>query len=159
MPTSTSASPTRSGLPWRRILIAAAVVAVGIQLVPYGHRQQNPPVVAEPSWDRPETRVLFMRTCGDCHSHETQWPWYAKVAPVSWLTVHDVEEGREHFNVSRFGVGGEKDADEAVEMVESGEMPLWFYTPLHAEARLAPADRQALLAGMAATFGVKRDKR
>ena len=55
------------------------------QLVPYGRAHTNPPVVREPSWDSPRTRELAVRACFDCHSHETRWPWYSNVAPVSWL--------------------------------------------------------------------------
>ena len=88
----------------------------------------------------------------DCHSHETRWPWYAHLAPASWLLQRDVEEGREHFNVSTWD-RGPGDADEAYEEYAEGEMPLWFYTPLHPEARLGDEDRAALLAGLRATFG------
>ena len=73
---------------------------VAIQLVPYGRDHDNPAVIAEPNWDSPQTRDLFMTACGDCHSYETEWPWYSNIAPVSWLVQHDVEEGREKLNFS-----------------------------------------------------------
>jgi hypothetical protein len=63
-----------------------------------------------------------------------------------------VEEGREHLNVSAWGQG-EQEADEAAEMVEEGEMPLWFYLPLHAEARLTDQEKDRLIRGLEATFG------
>ncbi len=71
-----------------RALTARALVAVGavlliIQAVPYGRDHSNPPVQAEPPWDAPETRAVFLRVCGNCHSHETRWPWYSYVAPAS----------------------------------------------------------------------------
>lgn len=93
-----------------------------------------------------------MRTCGDCHSHETKWVWYSHIAPVSWLVQKDVMEGREHFNVSAWD-RGHGDADEAAEEYERSQMPLWFYTPLHSEARLSSEERTALLTGLRATFG------
>jgi Haem-binding domain len=64
-----------------------------IQLIPYGHDHANPPVGAEPAWDSPATRELATAACFDCHSNETEWPWYTSVAPFSWLTQRDVEEG------------------------------------------------------------------
>jgi hypothetical protein len=93
-----------------------------------------------------------MTACGDCHSYETEWPWYSNVAPISWLVQHDVEEGRAEFNVSRWG-RGENEADEAAETVQEGEMPLPVYLITHPEARLAAADEQALIQGLVATFG------
>lgn len=125
---------------------------VVIQLVPYGRDHDNPAIIAEPNWDSPQTRDLFMTACGDCHSYETEWPWYSHVAPVSWLVQHDVEEGRAEFNVSRWG-RGENEADEAAEVIQEGEMPLPVYLITHPEARLAAADEQALIQGLVATFG------
>ena len=133
-------------------------VAVGLallvlmQFVPYGRNHGNPPVLREPAWDTPRTRALFFTTCGDCHSHETKWPWYASIAPISWLVTHDVEEGRSELNVSRWGQG-KQEADEAAEMVREGEMPPWTYLLAHPEAKLGEADRRDLIRGLVATFG------
>jgi hypothetical protein len=138
-----------------KIGLALLALFVLLQLVPYGRGHDNPPVSGEPPWDAPRTRALFMRACGDCHSHSTEWPWYSHVAPVSWLVAHDVEEAREHFNVSTWD-RGPGDADEAAHEYEEGEMPLWFYVPLHPEAKLAAEERDQLLAGLRATFGGER---
>jgi len=132
--------------------LTALAALVLIQLVPYGRDHSNPPVANEPPWDSPETRRLFLATCGDCHSHETRWPWYASIAPASWLMQYDVEEGRSELNVSRWGEG-KQEGDEAAGMVRKGKMPPWFYLPLHPEARLAPDEERALIAGLVATFG------
>lgn len=149
-------SPAR---PLRRIALRALLATLALlllaQLVPYGRDHANPPVVAEPRWDSPTTRALFLRTCGDCHSHGTRWPWYSHVAPVSWLVQRDVDEGREKLNVSDWG-RKRQDGDEAYEAYAEGEMPLGTYLLAHPEARLAPAERRALLAGLEATFGRKR---
>jgi mono/diheme cytochrome c family protein len=125
-----------------------------IQLVPYGRDHTNPPVVAEPAWDSPATRALFVRACADCHSNQTTWPWYSHVAPASWLISRDVVEGREKFNISMWGQQ-RNEGDEAAETVREGEMPLWFYLPLHSEAKLTPAEQQQFIVGLAATFGEK----
>ena len=131
-------------------------IAVGLllvaQLVPYGCTHHHPAVASEPSWNAPSTRDLFFRACRDCHSNETVWPWYSYIAPVSWLVASDVGEGREHFNVSDWD-RPKQDGDKAAEMVREEDMPLWFYLPLHPEERLSAAERQQLIAGLAATFG------
>jgi mono/diheme cytochrome c family protein len=136
-------------------LVAAAVILL-VQLVPYGRAHRNPPRIGEPPWNAPRTRQLFISACGDCHSNETRWPWYSHVAPASWLVQRDVEQGRSHFDVSEWGREG-NEGDEAAEELESGEMPPWFYLPLHPEARLSEADERALLAGLRATFGEHGD--
>ena len=139
-------------------ILAATLVAlfVVMQLLPVGAPRSNPPVVAEPPWDSPRTRELFFRSCADCHSNLTRWPWYSRVAPVSWLVAHDVKEARSHLNVSEWHLP-QRDADEAAEEVREGEMPLPLYLPLHPQARLDAATRAELVAGLAATFG-EREK-
>ena len=140
--------------PKRFFIGLAGLILLGlvIQLIPYGRAHTNPPVTAEPQWDSPQTRTLFMRACGDCHSNETTWPWYSNIAPASWLVQYDVDEGRAAFNVSEWG-RGENEADEAAEKVQKGEMPPWQYLILHPEARLSAAEKQALIQGLIATFG------
>ena len=143
-------------LPSRLALLAA--LGLLLQLVPYGRRHDNPPIAAEPAWDRPRTRELFFRVCKDCHSHETEWPWYSHVAPASWLVQRDVDEGREHLDVSdwRGNEENEEHGREAARMVRKGEMPPWFYLPLHPDARLSPDEREELLRGLVATFGEEK---
>lgn len=148
---------SRRPRPVRTALVVLVGLFLAIQLVPYGRDHGNPPVTGTPEWDSPRTRELFFTTCKDCHSHETEWPWYSFVAPMSWLVQHDVDEGREHFNVSAWGQQEENEGDEAAEMLRDGEMPPWFYLPAHPEARLSDADREALIAGLVATFGEEED--
>lgn len=140
------------------LLRVAAVfggILLAVQLVPYGWRRTNPPVVAEPDWDSPRTRELFQRACADCHSNRTKWPWYSRVAPISWLIVKDVEQGRSHLNVSEWN-RPQKDAHEAAEELRDGKMPLPIYLPAHPEARLSAAEKAELVRGLEATFGSER---
>ena len=132
-------------------------LSVLIQFVPYGRDHTNPEVLSEPRWDSPRTKELFMRVCGDCHSNETKWPWYSSIAPVSWLVAYDVHEGREHFNVSMWGVQEENEGDEAAEEVREGEMPPFGYLLAHPEARLDEAEKRELIDGLVRTFGDKKD--
>lgn len=148
------------------VLIVVAVLAAGfllIQLVPYGRAHDNPPVVAEPNWDSPQTRELAQRACFDCHSNETTWPWYASVAPVSWMVQHDVDEGRQHLNFSAWNQSRAEDGreeregnepEEMGEVVLNGEMPPAQFLLTHPEARLTDAEKAALADGLAATAGL-----
>ena len=125
---------------------------VAVQFVPYGRDHVNPPVGAEPSWDSPDTRALAKEACFDCHSNETDWPAYSRVAPISWLIQRDVSEGRAALNFSEWQ-RPQEEATEAAEEVLEGEMPLQMYRLMHAHARLSAADRERLARGLDGTLG------
>ncbi|MEI7742358.1 MAG: heme-binding domain-containing protein [Chloroflexota bacterium] len=123
-----------------------------IQLVPYGHDHANPPVGAEPAWDSQTTRDLAVRACFDCHSNQTEWPWYSNVAPVSWLVQRHVNEGRQKLDFSTWGTG-RQDTEHLVSVVRRGSMPTGDYLLMHPGARLTGAEQQALIDGLTKTFG------
>ncbi len=129
-----------------KILLGVIAVGVLIQFVPFGHDHTNPPVVKEPAWDSPQTRALAKRACFDCHSNETTWRWYTNVAPVSWLTQRDVNGGRRHLNFSEWNTP-QKHAGHCAEEIQKGDMPLWFYLPMHPDARLSDTEKASLVAG------------
>ena len=127
-------------------LLVVGVAVLAAQLVPVD--RSNPPVqgeVAAPA----EVRAVLRRACYDCHSNEVRWPWYGRVAPVSWLLERDVREGRKEVNFCVFGEYSEKRRRrkwmEIPEQVQKSEMPPWFYVAVHREARLSEADRALLL--------------
>jgi hypothetical protein len=131
----------------RVLLLGLAAALVLAQLVPVS--RTNPPVEQEVDAP-PAVKAVLERSCYDCHSHATRWPWYAWVAPASWLLAHDVAEAREHMNFSTWGRYDAEDRaenlEEIAEVLEEGEMPPWFYLPLHPDARLSPADLAAVRA-------------
>jgi len=135
----------------KKFTLIIIVVFIGIQFIPV--TQENPKIVAEPKWDSKKTKEYFTRACADCHSHETKWPWYSKIAPMSWLIAYDVKEGREHFNVSMWGVQKKNDGDEAYEEFKEGEMPLWFYVLAHPEAKFSDEEKKEFAKGLLDTFG------
>lgn len=136
---------------WVFRVVVALVVAFGvIQLVPYGWDRSNPAVAADTPWNSPRTATLVRAACYDCHSNETVWPWYSKVAPLSWLSVYDVEKGRDELNFSQWPNIGE--TDDLGEYTREGEMPPLQYKLLHPEARLSDSEIQELIAGLRATI-------
>ena len=141
--------------------ISAVVLlsAVAIQFIPYGKDHTNPPVMSEVQWDSPRTQELFNRACADCHSNETKYPWYSKIAPVSWLIAHDIEEGREKMNVSMIGVQPKNKLKDAADEVKEGEMPIPPYLIAHPEARLSDAEKKELAEGLEKTFGTEEEKK
>lgn len=137
---------------WVKWSIAALLMAaLVVQVIPYGRDHTNPPVAAEPQWDSPQTRDLAVRACFDCHSNETEWPWYSNVAPMSWLVQRDVDEGREELNFSEWD--REQEGEEAAETVRDGSMPPKTYLLSHPTARLTETELAELATGLSATFG------
>ena len=131
-----------------RVLRLGAMVLGGlllaIQLVPYGRDHSNPPVTKEAPWADEEGRRLAVAACYDCHSNETDWPWYSFVAPMSWLVQRDVERGRDDLNFSEWD-RSQDDGDDMAEAVADGSMPPRNYQLLHAGARLSDDEKAALL--------------
>jgi hypothetical protein len=127
------------------ILLGLAFVA--IQFVPV---ERTNPIVETEVPASAQVRAVLRESCYDCHSNESVRPWYSKVAPVSWLVARDVQEAREKLNFStwnRLSSAEQRESLEEVwEEVEEGEMPLWFYLPLHPGARLTEAELQLLRA-------------
>ena len=140
---------------WSWIVLGLLAAFVAIQLVPYGRDHTNPPVAGEPAWDVPETRALAKQACFDCHSNETEWPAYARIAPASWLVQHDVDEGRAVLNFSEW-TRPQLEAKKAAEEVLEGEMPPRMYRLMHSHARLSAADRERLALGLDRTLGRNR---
>lgn len=132
---------------WRKVLIGGAAALVLAQLVPVP--RTNPPVELEVPASA-DVRQILRRACYDCHSNETVWPAYARVAPVSWLVANDVARGRRHLNFSTWNrVTPAKQSEllgEVWKEVSEGEMPMGIYLPLHPEARLTDADKATLKA-------------
>lgn len=147
---------------WKTILRVIVLSVVGLfvlaQLVPYGRDHVNPPVIVEPSWDRPATRALADRACFDCHSNQTRWPWYSNIAPMSWYLQNHVDEGREVLNFSEWSRTYEE-AGESGETVLDGSMPPRSYLLLHPAARLTSAEQSELARGLDASLGVTRGNR
>ena len=97
-----------------------------------------------------DVKVALRAACYDCHSNETVWPWYTHVAPISWLLAYDVSEGREELNFStwqRYDPKKQlKKLRETVETLNDGEMPPWYYSIIHPEARLSDEARRSIVA-------------
>jgi len=134
-------------------IIATIIILFGvIQFIPYGKEHKNPKILSEPQWDSPKTKELFDRACKDCHSNYTKYPSYSSIAPISWLIQHDIDEGREHFNISMIGHQKRNKFKDAPEEVEENEMPPLPYLLMHKEARLSDKEKELLIEGLKKTF-------
>ena len=139
-------TPTRR-VNFRTVAVALAAAAVVIQFVPVD--RTNPPVrhdVGAP----PAVAALLRGACYDCHSHETRWPWYSRVAPVSWLVAGHVREGRRKLDFSDWPAVSLAAQDDLLreigKEVGEGGMPLFGYGWIHPQARLTSQQRAAIVA-------------
>ena len=133
------------------LTVAALVLALALQFV--GPARTNPRVEDDLALQRhgplpPHVAGLLRRACYDCHSHDTRWPWYSRIAPVSWLVVNDVDIGRQHLNFSIWGGYHRFERadllDKSCELVSQGTMPLRSYVWMHPNARLGQREVEAL---------------
>ncbi len=96
----------------------------------------------------PQVASILDRSCQDCHSNTTRWPWYSNVAPVSWFVIDHVNHGRSHMNFSEWGSLDTrktvKTLEEICEEVKDEAMPLPSYTNIHWSAKLSPEDVKTL---------------
>ena len=130
-----------------RAVAAAIVAAVAAQFVPV--KRDNPPVTFEVGAPA-EVKTILERSCYDCHSNRTRWPWYSRVAPVSWLVARDVHRGRKEMNFTEWPAFDFEEQEhllgEIVKQVDRGKMPLPIYLVMHGDAMLHADDRRRLLA-------------
>jgi mono/diheme cytochrome c family protein len=133
------------------LLIAGVVVFVLLQFVPYGRNHTNPPTTSEPAWDSLQTRQIAKEHCFQCHSNETEWPWYSNIAPASWLIYRDVVEARANFNFSQWDTDPAYIGDLA-EAIQEGNMPPIQYWIAHPQSRLTEAQKQQFIQGLENTL-------
>ncbi len=140
----------------KKILKWTAITLAGVFIIIQAVRpaRTNPPVdgarTLQSKMQMPaDIDAILKRSCYDCHSHETRWPWYSNVAPASWLLADHVSEGREHMNFSNWAQYDTDDAEdlfeEIAEEVRKGGMPLSSYTLIHSDAKLSEADKGRLI--------------
>ncbi|HEX8283655.1 MAG TPA: heme-binding domain-containing protein [Pyrinomonadaceae bacterium] len=132
-------------------LVVFALLFLGAQAV--RPDRTNPPVDASKTLGAntrlpPEVAAILGRSCNDCHSSETVWPWYSNVAPASWFLKSHVDEGRRELSFSDWATypkrKRERKLHEICQQVESGQMPLKSYLPLHPSARLSDDDKRVI---------------
>src|SRR6266404_877208 len=96
----------------------------------------------------PQVKDILDRSCRDCHSNQTVWPWYTNVAPISWWLSNHVNEGRQNLNLSEWGKLDQDRQDRKLRQicdeVSDGVMPLSSYVPMHPQAKLSAEDKKTL---------------
>ncbi|MEP6742968.1 MAG: heme-binding domain-containing protein [bacterium] len=140
---------SRKVLRWVLVLLVCAFVLIQF----YRPAKTNPAIDPSRTIEAqlhvtPEVSAIMDRSCNDCHSNKSRWPWYSNVAPVSWLVIGDVNDGRGAMNFSEWG-NYDKDKQsrrlrDICEQVTDGQMPLSIYTPMHPGSKLSADDVKTL---------------
>jgi hypothetical protein len=128
----------------KKILLFIVIVLIGIQFIPV--ERTNPPVKSEMPMPS-NVKEVISRACYDCHSNNTEWKWYSKVAPVSFLISYDVREGRKHLNFTEwnnYASNEEKTKEEIWEEVLNEKMPPWSYRVVNPKGKLSQEDKRII---------------
>lgn len=128
----------------RKIFLILAILFIAIQFIPVELNQSediskddfiattNPPK---------EITTLLKTSCYDCHSNNTVYPWYDRIAPVSWWINEHVEHGKSELNFSEWNTYTKKRQNhklkEIIEETEKAKMPLESYLIMHGDAKLS----------------------
>lgn len=135
-----------------RLIRVTLITLVAIQFLPIDrsvpeYEKENDFIMSSKLDD--QYKSLIRNACYDCHSYQTDYPWYSKVAPISFSIQGHINEGREHLNFSKWEIytpsKKEKLLEEAAEEIHGGEMPLTGYRWLHKEARLSDLEQKELV--------------
>jgi len=136
----------------RKIFIALIAVLVIIQFIRPSRNISTGPFANDIStkFSVPaEVKQVLDKSCNDCHSNNTYYPWYSNIQPIGWWLQYHVNEGKHELNFNEFASYPAKKQDhkleESVETVNEGEMPLSSYTLVHTEAKLSPQEKQILI--------------
>ncbi|HVW15252.1 MAG TPA: heme-binding domain-containing protein [Mucilaginibacter sp.] len=136
----------------KKIVLGLLVILVAIQFIRPGKNISAGPFVNSIDKHYPvpkDVQAILKRSCYDCHSNNTYYPWYNNIQPVAWLLAHDVNEGKEDLNFDEFSNYSSSQKrekfDKLTDEVKDGEMPMSIYTVIHRDAVLSEAEKQSLI--------------
>ncbi len=138
----------------RKVAVALVVIFIAIQI--FQPQRTNPPAIPSRSLSAhvalpADVHSSLMRACGDCHSNQTRWPWYSRVAPYSWVITDDVNQGRRRVNFEDWEAqeSPKQANDHLVQIckeIRQKGMPPFSYRLLHPESKLKPEEIASICA-------------
>ncbi|WP_142785844.1 heme-binding domain-containing protein [Changchengzhania lutea] len=136
-----------------KIIAAVLLVAfVGIQFIPTKRNQSD--IVPETDFmlvnKVPETiQKKLQVSCYDCHSNNTQYPWYNKIQPAAWFLEDHIKEGKAELNFNAWdSLSNRRKASKLrsiVKQIEGGEMPPDSYILIHKDAKFSEAEAEGMI--------------
>ncbi|MDO9039090.1 MAG: heme-binding domain-containing protein [Lutibacter sp.] len=140
---------------YKKAILLLLIAVVGIQFMPTNRNQSN--IVLESDFTNTFTvpnnvQNLLKNSCYDCHSNNTDYPWYHKIQPVGWLLENHIKEGKKELNFNEFGTYSKRrqksKLKSIINQIDEDEMPLWSYTLIHKDAKLSDFDKELLIRWM-----------
>jgi hypothetical protein len=96
-----------------------------------------------------EVESILEKACNDCHSNNTNYPWYSNIQPVTWWLDDHIKDGKKHLNLDDYTNRSLRyqyhKMEETIEMVKEVEMPLESYTWMHKRAKLTEGEKNLLV--------------
>jgi Haem-binding domain len=136
----------------KKILLVILVILIGIQFIRPAKNQSTEVLTSDITnvYAVPQdVSEILKKSCYDCHSNNTVYPWYFNIQPVAWWLNNHIEEGKNELNFSEFGsyriARQYHKFDGIIEQVKKGDMPLGSYTLIHTYAKLSDAQKQTLI--------------
>jgi hypothetical protein len=136
---------------YKKAILLLLIAVVGIQFMPTTRNQSNE--VFETDFTKTfivpnNVQNLLKNSCYDCHSNNTNYPWYHKIQPVSWLLENHIKEGKKELNFNEFGTYSKRrqksKLKSIINQIDEDEMPLWSYTLIHKDAKLLGSNKELL---------------
>jgi hypothetical protein len=134
----------------KKILLGVVVIIIVIQFIRPSKNlsadisKDISVIYAEPE----EVKAILEKSCNDCHSNKTAYPWYAQIQPVGWWLNNHIVDGKRHLNLNNFSAlkvaVQKKKLEDFMEQIKKDDMPLSSYTIIHKNAELSEADKQIL---------------
>jgi hypothetical protein len=128
----------------KNTLILLGLIFLGMQFASIAAMPKTSAPIGAPMAEvvNPQVGAILDRSCQDCHSNHTNWPWYSHIAPVSWIVSKHVNEGREMLDFSEWTDQPRAESERMLicDAVSSGSMPLASYTMIHRKAKLSKVD-------------------
>lgn len=136
---------------FKKVFFLLLIAFVGIQFMPTKRNQSNKALETDffKTFDVPNNvQILLKNSCYDCHSNNTNYPWYHKIQPVSWLLENHIKEGKKELNFSEFGTYSKRrqksKLKSVISQIEENKMPPSTYTLIHKEAKLSGSDKELI---------------
>lgn len=136
----------------KKILLGLLIVFIAIQFIQPARNKNGQVIATDISkiYSLPQSVQASLKTaCYDCHSNNTNYPWYTNIQPVGWIMARHIKEGKEELNLSEFGSYSERRQLSKLRSIENsikdGSMPITSYTIIHKNARLTKEEKAQII--------------
>jgi len=137
---------------FKKIMLTLLAALVIIQFIhPKKNKAQGPqPNYIGNSFTVPvDVKPILGKACNDCHSNNSNYPWYANFQPIHWWLEKHIKDGKKELNFDEYTNRTLRyqyhKMEETIEMVKEGEMPLNSYTWTHKDAKLTENEKNKLI--------------